>query len=125
MLEIWEEKNIVTLMAAATRGGGGGLTTPFGLLKLSGRDFDSSLPQHYYRNGNVELKKNKWQFVSSSGGWERIVVKCSCSDSVVPVPANKSSKSVEKSKEWRRDGKGNSAKYRVQASPISFAPSPG
>lgn len=109
-------------MAAASRG----LATSFGLLKLSGGDFDSTttLHRHFhpYGNGFVSLRKKKWMFVDS--GSVRVGVKCCSSDSIVRT--NGARKGMDKFEEWRCDTKSNNSKHRVrvQATPaLSFASS--
>lgn len=108
-------------MAAASRG----LATTFGLLKLSGGDFDTaSLHRHFHPYGKefVSLRKKKWLFVASGSG--RVVIKCCNSDSIVRT--NGARKGVDKLEEWRCDTKCNNSKNRVRvhASPArSFASS--
>lgn len=108
-------------MAAASRG----IATTFGLLKLSGGDFDTAtLPRHFhpYGNGFVSLRKKKWLFVAS--GSSEDIIKCCTSDSIVRT--NGGRKGIDKFEERRCDTKCNNSKNRVRvhASPaLSFASS--
>ncbi|KAL2489485.1 hypothetical protein Fot_42777 [Forsythia ovata] len=94
--------------AAASRG----FTTPFNL-RLRGADV-AALND---KNGVLEVRRKKRRLLTSDWG----VVKCCCSDSVVPIRmATGSGKSVEKCEEWRFDMK-KSPNYRVRAPAMPFA----